>query len=381
MRLDDSLGVGHGLVEDLQDLALGVLVVVEVRLVAVPVDLAVVVVPVHLSGAGDAGLAGLDGLLRGPERVGVVRVRGEHVGRAEAVVNDDVAGEIVRVPDVREAVLGDIVAVEDLLGGAPRHQNLHALQQPGAGGEHVVLVPLAVVRGLRRVAAAWDDADALDRLDETGALVEDGRDDGVAELVAGQAVNRLVILVKQRVPQAVRHPVHSLHHVIRLDEVGAAADGDGGRLVADVRELSAGEARKVLGELERVNLRVHVSLGEVNLENLGARVDAGLGHGHLAIESTGSHERGVQEIRAIGRADEDHAGVGGEPVHLGQQLVQRLLVLLRALGARRRAPRAERVDLVHEDQARRVHSRAFEQIADARGSDADDDLDKLGAGH
>ena len=381
MRLDDSLGVGHRLVEDLQDLALGVLVVVEVRLSPVPVKLAVVVVPAHLSGAGHPGLARLDRPVGAPERVWIVRVRGEHVRRAEAVVDDDVAGEVVGVPDVREAVLGDVVPVVNLLGGSARHQHLHALEETSAGGEHVILVPLSVVGGLRRVSAAWDDADALDSLDETGALVENRRDHGVAELVAGEAVHRLVILVEQRLPETVRHPVHSLHHVHGLDDVGPAADGDGGRLVADVRELSAGETRKVLSELEGVNLGVHVSLGEVNLENLGARVEAGLGHGHLAIEPTGSHERGVQQIRAVGRAHKNHARVGRESVHLRQQLVQRLLVLLGALRARRRAPRAQRVDLVDEDKARGVHPRALEQIPDASRADADDDLDKLRARH
>jgi hypothetical protein len=56
-------------------------------------------------------------------------------------------------------------------------------------------------------------------------------------------------------------------------------------------------------------------------------------------------------------------------------------VFLRPARSRRRALRAERVDLVHEDQAGRVESRSFEQIAHARRADADDDLDELRAGH
>ena len=72
-----------------------------------------------------------------------------------------------------------------------------------------------------------------------------------------------------------------------------------------------------------------------------------------------------------------------EAVHLGQDLVQRLLALVAAAeaaaGAAARA--ADRVELVDEDDRRRLLLRLPEQVAHARGADADDRLDELRRRH
>ena len=70
--------------------------------------------------------------------------------------------------------------------------------------------------------------------------------------------------------------------------------------------------------------------------------------------------------------------VGGEAVHLDEQLVQRLLALLVAERAAAAAP-ADRVELVDEHDARLVAPRILEQLADARGADAGIHLDEVGA--
>ncbi len=83
-------------------------------------------------------------------------------------------------------------------------------------------------------------------------------------------------------------------------------------------------------------------------------------------------------LRAIRRAPDDDGLVRIEAVHLGQQLVERLLALLvrphRALHARA----SQRVELVDEDDAGRLRLRLREQVPHARGADADEHLDELG---
>ena len=69
-----------------------------------------------------------------------------------------------------------------------------------------------------------------------------------------------------------------------------------------------------------------------------------------------------------------------EPVHLDQDLVERLLPLVVAAAESGAALAADRVDLVDEDDARRVALRLVEEIAHAAGADADEHLDELGAG-
>src|SRR5262249_23619555 len=68
-----------------------------------------------------------------------------------------------------------------------------------------------------------------------------------------------------------------------------------------------------------------------------------------------------------------------ETVHLDQQLVQRLLALVVAAAEARAAVPADGVDLVHEDNARRRLLRLLEQVANARGADADKHLDEVRA--
>ena len=78
----------------------------------------------------------------------------------------------------------------------------------------------------------------------------------------------------------------------------------------------------------------------------------------------------------------DHAGRRVEAVHLGEDLVERLLALVvAAADARAGAAGApDRVELVDEDDRRRGLLGLGEQAPHARGADADDDLDELARG-
>ena len=70
--------------------------------------------------------------------------------------------------------------------------------------------------------------------------------------------------------------------------------------------------------------------------------------------------------------------VPGEPVHLGEDLVERLLALVVAADRRAAAARAaDRVELVDEDDRRRRLLGLLEQVAHPAGADADDHLDEL----
>ena len=69
-----------------------------------------------------------------------------------------------------------------------------------------------------------------------------------------------------------------------------------------------------------------------------------------------------------------------EPVHLDQQLVQRLLALVVAAAEARAALATDRVDLVDEDDAGAVLLGLLEQVTHPGGADADEHLDEVGTG-
>src|SRR5207253_3813195 len=96
---------------------------------------------------------------------------------------------------------------------------------------------------------------------------------------------------------------------------------------------------------------------------------------HLSIEPSGAEQRRVEDLGPVRRAHDDYAFARIEPVHLREQLIQRLLALLVAAERTLHAHLAERIELVDEDDARRLGFGLLKQIANASGADADEHLD------
>jgi hypothetical protein len=119
----------------------------------------------------------------------------------------------------------------------------------------------------------------------------------------------------------------------------------------------------------------------VDLEDLPPAADVGSVNGDVSIESARSHQGAVEHVRPVRTGEDDDVLVRPKPVHLYQQLVERALPLVISAKA---APLAtgftNRVDLVHEDDTRRMLLRVGEQVSHARRANTDEHLDELGAG-
>src|SRR5690606_16078944 len=102
---------------------------------------------------------------------------------------------------------------------------------------------------------------------------------------------------------------------------------------------------------------------------------------HLAVETTGTHERRVEHVGTVRRGDHDDLGNEVKAVHLDEDLVQRLLALVVPAAQASAAHPAYRVDLVHKDDTRGNLLGLVEQVAHAARADADEHLDKLRAGN
>ncbi len=99
---------------------------------------------------------------------------------------------------------------------------------------------------------------------------------------------------------------------------------------------------------------------------------------YLPVEAARAQQCRIEHLGAVGRAHDDDALARIEAVHLRQQLIQGLLALLVAAKRTLDAHLAERVELVDEDDARRLCFSLLEQVADARRADTDEHLDELG---
>ncbi len=125
---------------------------------------------------------------------------------------------------------------------------------------------------------------------------------------------------------------------------------------------------------EAHGLRVHA-------QDRAPPLDRGPIDHHLAIEPSGPHQGRVEDLGPVGGGHDHDAGLGIEAVHLGEELVQRLLALVvRPHGGQTAARLSDRVNLVDEDDAGASGHRLHEQVAHAGGAHTDEHLHEVGAG-
>ena len=118
----------------------------------------------------------------------------------------------------------------------------------------------------------------------------------------------------------------------------------------------------------------------VDLEDLGAALAVGAVDDDLAVEAARAQQGGIEDVGPVGGGDEDDVVLHLEAVHLDEQLVERLLALVVPAAEAGAAVAPDGVDLVHEDDAGRVLLGLLEEVAHARGADADEHLDEVRAG-
>src|SRR6266542_3512346 len=161
------------------------------------------------------------------------------------------------------------------------------------------------------------------------------------------------------------HAHDPLLELLLLDLLLAAAGGEQRRLVDEVREIGAGEAGRPGGECVEVDLRGERLALRVHLEDLAAAVSVGTVDDDLPVEAARAQQRRIEDVRPVRCSDEDDVVLQLEPVHLDEELVQGLLALVVPAAETGAAVAADRVDLVHEDDARSGLLRLLEQVAHA----------------
>ena len=102
------------------------------------------------------------------------------------------------------------------------------------------------------------------------------------------------------------------------------------RLVRQVRQVGAGEARRQRGDLFQLHVRRQLQVLQMDAQDIDPALLVRPVDQHLAIEPPGPQQRRIQDLRPVGRRQDDDGNRPVEPVHLRQQLVERLLLLVLA---------------------------------------------------
>ena len=102
-------------------------------------------------------------------------------------------------------------------------------------------------------------------------------------------------------------------------------------------------------------------------------------HDDPPVKAARAQQRLVKDLRTVRGADDKDSLGRLKSVHLGEELVQRLLSLFISSAVPGVAAPADRVDLVDKNNARRVLVGFLEQVAHARCAHADIELDEIRA--
>ncbi len=167
-----------------------------------------------------------------------------------------------------------------------------------------------------------------------------------------------------------------VHHA---DDLLVVARGVERRLVHQVGQIGAGEARRAAGEDVDVHVVAERNLLGVDGEDALAALHVRTVDDDAAVEAARAEERRVEDVGPVGGRDEDDALVRLEAVHLHEELVEGLLALVVPAAEAGAAVAADGVDFVDEDDAGGVLLALLEEVADARGADADEHLDEVRA--
>ena len=174
--------------------------------------------------------------------------------------------------------------------------------------------------------------------------------------------------------------VDRFRQLIPADRLAVLARGQDRRFVDQVLQIGAGESRRLPRQALDRDVLLERLAPDMDLQDRHPALDIGPVENHLAVEAPGPQQRRVEHVRPVRRRDDDHVRRGVEPVHLDQDLVERLLPLVVAAAQSGSALTADRVDLVDEDDARCIALRLVEEIAHAAGADADEHLHELRSG-
>jgi len=104
-------------------------------------------------------------------------------------------------------------------------------------------------------------------------------------------------------------------------------------------------------------------------------------HHHLPVETPGAEQSGIQHIRTVGGRDENHAFIGFKTIHFHQQLVQGLLPFVMPPAQACAALPPHGINLINENQARRIFFALGEQITHPGRADAHEHFHKVRTGN
>ena len=115
----------------------------------------------------------------------------------------------------------------------------------------------------------------------------------------------------------------------------------------------------------------------MHFEDFLAANNIRIGHNNLTVKATRAQQRRVQHVRAVGGRNQNNALIGFKPVHLNQQLIERLLALIITAAETGTTMATDRINLINKDDARGIGFGLLKHVADTARADTDKHFNKV----
>ena len=298
---------------------------------------------------------------------------------AHAELRHHRTGEVGGFLEVVLRAGGDHPVEVDLFRGLSAHREGHLVLQLRLRHD-VAVFEWPRHRDAESSGTARDDRHPVEGID----LLAIERDERVPHLVHRHPF-LLTVGDHPRFPfEARRGAVDGLLELLHRHRVLLPAGGEQGGLVHDVLEVRSGESWRPGRDRLEIDAGIQCHTSRVDPKDLLTPVQVRQVDDDLPVEPPRADQGRVKHVRAVGRGHDDHALGGVEAVHLDEELVQRLLALVVPAEAAAHGPRAalpDRVDLVEEDQRRRLLLRLLEELAHASSAQPHEHLHELRSRH
>jgi hypothetical protein len=176
------------------------------------------------------------------------------------------------------------------------------------------------------------------------------------------------------------HAIDRLCQFIPADGLLVSPGSENCSLVNEILEIGARETRRLTRQVFDGHFVLERFATRVNIENRSSTLNVWAIENNLAVESAGTKQGRIENVRSIRGSNDDHVRAAIESVHLNQYLIQRLLTLVVTTAKSCAALATDRVDFVDEDDARRTLLCLVEEIANAARADANEHLNELRTG-
>ena len=311
------------------------------------------------------------GLLEGFLRVVVGEV-GHPFAHAEE--GHHAVGALSDALQVVEGTAGD-AAEHHLFGSTTCQSGTHLVEHLFAGDDGALFGQIP--SRAKTLSARYDG-----HLHQRVGVFQKPRHRSVSGFVDGNGALFLLRHDARLLLQTADDAVDSVEEVLFRDRLAVVAGGDECGFVADVGDVGTGKSGSLTCQQFDVKTVLEFEGREMHFENGHTFRQVGQINVDLSVETSGTQQRLVEHIDAVGGGQNNHSGVGAEAVHFGEQLIEGVFAFVVATEAHAFGARTSHgVDFVDEDDGGGFLFGLLEQVTHTTRADTDKHFHKVGTRH